>query len=97
PELAAALAVTACRTVHLHAVRCILAGEDAAPAPAQHPGRVRSALSAVDQLMAQTAVGAPSLTSPPTTAHGLASSRRRAEPALPRVAGSRGRATLDPR
>jgi hypothetical protein len=30
PELAAALAVTAYRTVHLQAVRCVLAGEDAA-------------------------------------------------------------------
>jgi hypothetical protein len=52
PELAAALAVTAYRTVHLQAVRCVLAGEDAATVAARHPGRIRSALSAVDQLMA---------------------------------------------
>jgi AcrR family transcriptional regulator len=52
PELAAALAVAACRTVHLEAIRCILAGEDAATVAARHPGRVRSALNAVDQMTA---------------------------------------------
>jgi AcrR family transcriptional regulator len=52
PELAAALAVTAYRTVHLEAIRCILAGEDATAVAARHPGRIRSALSAVDQMMA---------------------------------------------
>ena len=52
PELAAALAVAAYRTVHLQAVRGILAGEDAATVAARHPGRVRSALSAVDRMMA---------------------------------------------
>ena len=51
PELAAALAVAAYRTVHLEAIRCILAGEDAAAVAARHPGRIRSALSAVDQMM----------------------------------------------
>jgi AcrR family transcriptional regulator len=52
PELAAALAVAACRTVHLQAIRCILAGEDATAVAARQPGRIRSALSAVDQMMA---------------------------------------------
>ena len=52
PELAAALAVAAYRTVHLQAIRCILAGEDATTVAARHPGRIRSALSAVDQMMA---------------------------------------------
>jgi len=52
PELAAALAVAACRTVHLQAVRCILAGEDPATVAARHPGQIRSALSTVDQALA---------------------------------------------
>jgi AcrR family transcriptional regulator len=52
PELAAALAVAAFRTVHLQAIRAILAGEDAATVAARHPGRIGSALSAVDQLTA---------------------------------------------
>ena len=52
PELVAALAVTACRTVQLEAIRCILAGEDAAAVASRHPGRIRSALSAVDQMTA---------------------------------------------
>lgn len=51
PDLVAALAVAAYRTVHLQAVRCILAGEDAATVAARHPGRIRAALSTVDQLM----------------------------------------------
>ena len=55
PELAAALAVAAYRTVHLQAIRAILAGEDPAMVAARDPHRVRSALSAVDQLTAQTA------------------------------------------
>ena len=50
PELAAALAVAACRTVHLEAIRRILAGEDAATVAARHPARIRSALTAVDQI-----------------------------------------------
>jgi alkylated DNA nucleotide flippase Atl1 len=41
--------VAASRT---QAVRRILAGEDAAAVAARHPGRIRSALSAVDQMMA---------------------------------------------
>ena len=52
PELVAALAVAAWRTVHLEAIRCILTGEDAATVAARHPGRIRSALSAVDQMTA---------------------------------------------
>jgi AcrR family transcriptional regulator len=52
PELAAALAVAAYRTVHLQAVRAILAGEDAATVAARHPRRIRSALSAVDRIIA---------------------------------------------
>jgi AcrR family transcriptional regulator len=48
PELAAALAVAAYRTVHLEAIRCILAGEDAATVAARHPRRIRAALSAAD-------------------------------------------------
>jgi hypothetical protein len=52
PELAAALAVAAYRTVHLQAVRAILAGEDATTVTARHPDRIRLALSAVDQLTA---------------------------------------------
>jgi AcrR family transcriptional regulator len=52
PELAAALAVAAYRTVHLQAVRAILAGEDAATVAARHPGRIRSALSTVGQMVA---------------------------------------------
>ena len=56
PELAAALAVAAYRTVHLEAVRCILRGEDAATVTARHPARIRLALSAADQTMAQIAI-----------------------------------------
>jgi hypothetical protein len=52
PELAAALAVAACRTIHLQAIRCILAGEDAATVAARHPDRIRCALSAVDKMTA---------------------------------------------
>jgi AcrR family transcriptional regulator len=52
PELAAALTVAACRTVHLQAIRCILAGEDAAAVAARHPARIRSALTVVDQMTA---------------------------------------------
>jgi AcrR family transcriptional regulator len=52
PELAAALAIAACRTVHLQAIRAILAGQDAAAVAARHPGRIRSALTAVDQMTA---------------------------------------------
>ena len=52
PELAAALAVAAYRTVHLQAIRFILAGEDAATIAARYPGRIRSALTAVDQMTA---------------------------------------------
>ncbi len=52
PELVAALAVAAYRTVHLQAVRGILAGEDAATVAARHPHRIRSALSAVDRIIA---------------------------------------------
>jgi AcrR family transcriptional regulator len=50
PELAAALAIAACRTVHLQAIRRILAGEDATTVAARQPGRIRSALSMVDQM-----------------------------------------------
>lgn len=52
PELAAALAVAAYRTIHLEAIRCILAGEDTTAVAARHPRRIRSALNAVDQLRA---------------------------------------------
>jgi AcrR family transcriptional regulator len=52
PELAAAFAVAACRTVHLQAIRRILAGEDAAAVAAHHPDRIRSALTAVGQMTA---------------------------------------------
>jgi AcrR family transcriptional regulator len=52
PELAAALAVAAYRTVHLEAIRAILAGEDPAAVAARHPARIRSALAAVDQMTA---------------------------------------------
>lgn len=52
PELAAALAVAAYRTVHLQAIRSILAGEHATTVAARHPCRIRSALSAVDQITA---------------------------------------------
>ena len=52
PELAAALAVAAYRTIHLQAIRSILAGEDAAAVAARHPARIRSALAAVDQMTA---------------------------------------------
>jgi AcrR family transcriptional regulator len=52
PELAAALAVAAYRTVHLQAIRSILAGEYATTVEARHPCRIRSALSAVDQMTA---------------------------------------------
>jgi AcrR family transcriptional regulator len=52
PELAAALAVAAYRTIHLQAIRAILAGEDPATVAARHPGRIRSALSTVDQMIA---------------------------------------------
>ena len=48
PELAAALAVAAYRTVHLKAIRAILAGEDAPAVAARHPDRIRSALNALD-------------------------------------------------
>jgi len=33
-------------------IRCILAGEDATTVAAQYPGRIRSVLSTVDQMMA---------------------------------------------
>jgi AcrR family transcriptional regulator len=52
PELAAALAVAAYRTVHLEAIRAILAGEDAAAVAARHPRRIRSAFSALDEITA---------------------------------------------
>lgn len=52
PELAAALAIAAWRTVHLQAIRRILAGEDAAMVAARHPARIRSALTVVDQMTA---------------------------------------------
>lgn len=52
PELAAALAVAACRTVHLQAIRAILAGEDTTTVAARHPTRIRSALTTVDQMTA---------------------------------------------
>jgi len=54
PDLVAALAVAGYRTIHLEAVRCILAGEDPAAVVARHPGRIQSALSSVDQMMKQT-------------------------------------------
>jgi AcrR family transcriptional regulator len=57
PELAAALAVAACRTVHLQAIRAILAGEDAAAVAARHPARIRSALTAVGQITAMERSG----------------------------------------
>ena len=50
PELGAALAVAAYRTVHLEAVRRILTDQDATTVAARHPGRIRSVLSAVDQM-----------------------------------------------
>lgn len=50
PELVAALAVAAFRTVHLQAIRCILAGEDGTTVAARHPARIRSALAAVEQM-----------------------------------------------
>ena len=53
PELVAALAVAAWRTVHLEAIRAILAGEDPATVAARYPHRIRSALGAVDQMTAQ--------------------------------------------
>ncbi|MGH3204440.1 MAG: TetR/AcrR family transcriptional regulator [Streptosporangiaceae bacterium] len=52
PELAAALTVAACRTIHLQAIRAILAGEDPAAVAARQPARIRSALTAVDQMTA---------------------------------------------
>jgi AcrR family transcriptional regulator len=52
PELAAALTIAAYRTVHLEAACCILAGENPAKVAARHPGRIRAALSAVDQVIA---------------------------------------------
>jgi AcrR family transcriptional regulator len=52
PGLAAALAVAAWRTVHLEAIRAILAGEDPATVAARYPHRIRSALSAVGQVTA---------------------------------------------
>ena len=52
PEVAAALAVAAYRTIHLQAIRAILAGEDAVTVAARHPARIRSALAAVDQMTA---------------------------------------------
>jgi AcrR family transcriptional regulator len=52
PELAAALAVAAHRTIHLQAVRAILSGEDAATIAARYPARIRSAFSAVDHMTA---------------------------------------------
>ena len=52
PELAAALAVAAYRTIHLQAIRAILAGEDPATVAARHPARIRSVLTALDQITA---------------------------------------------
>jgi AcrR family transcriptional regulator len=54
PELVAALAVAAYRTIHLQAVRTILAGEEAAAVAARYPDRICSALTAVDQMTAPT-------------------------------------------
>lgn len=70
PELAAALAVAAYRTIHLEAVRAILAGEDATTVAARHPARIHSALGAVDQMTVLTAWEAASFTSPPAMAPG---------------------------
>jgi hypothetical protein len=53
PELAAALAVAAYRTIHLEAIRCILAGEEPAAVAARHPGRIRLALTAVDRMVTE--------------------------------------------
>jgi AcrR family transcriptional regulator len=50
PELTAALAVAAYRTIHLAAVRQVLAGQDADTVAAQAPARIRSVLSAVGRL-----------------------------------------------
>jgi len=52
PELVAALVVAAYRTVHLQAVRAILAGEDAAKVAARHPALIRAAFGAVDKMTA---------------------------------------------
>jgi hypothetical protein len=52
PELAAALAVAAWRTIHLEAIRAILAGEDPATVAARYPHRIGAALSAVGQMTA---------------------------------------------
>jgi AcrR family transcriptional regulator len=52
PELAAAFAVAAWRTIHLEAIRAILAGEDPATVAARYPHRIRSALGAVDRMTA---------------------------------------------
>lgn len=52
PELVAALAVAAYRTVHLQAIRAILAGENAATVAARYSRQIGSALSAVEQMMA---------------------------------------------
>ena len=57
PELAAALAVAACRTVYLQAIRAILTGQDAATVAARHPARIRSALTAVDHMTAMDRSG----------------------------------------
>ena len=40
------------RTIHLQAIRAILAGEDPATVAERYPRRIRSALSAVDQTTA---------------------------------------------
>lgn len=51
PHLTAALTVAAYRTVHLEAVRRILAGDDPAVVAADHRARIISTLAAVDQVL----------------------------------------------
>lgn len=50
PQLTAALAVAAFRTVHLEAIRRILAGEDETTVAADHRARIISTLAAIDRL-----------------------------------------------
>jgi AcrR family transcriptional regulator len=51
PELTAALAVAACRTIHLQAVRRVLAGDDAVVVAAQTAERIRAALGVIGQAL----------------------------------------------
>lgn len=52
PELTAAFVAAAYRSVHLGAIRRVLAGQDARSVAAEHAARIRAAFDAVDRITA---------------------------------------------